>query len=110
MNPNNIRKLPIKSIAFRIVGRTVYCTIYYWNPILQRECKSNACAKCHPDDKFDMKLGEHIAESRAKMKMFNEYKKLAFKIRREIRDKYNNLIEHELEHLNVLIHGGNTLS
>jgi len=45
-------------------------------------------AKCHPDDEFDKKFGEHLAERRASVKVFakvkqilNEYaKRLCFEV------------------------------
>ena len=44
-------------------------------------------AKCHPDDQFDSKLGERIAESRASSKLYHkihkEIRKQAFLIRKD---------------------------
>lgn len=104
MNTTNLLKLPIKSVAFLITQPTIICTICYWNPILQRYCKITDSAKCHPDDTFNIKKGEHIAESRAKARMYYSYAKLADNLQNDILIKYDKLFSREQKHVKKLIH------
>ena len=84
------------------------CIIYWINPITGNIQRSVGVAKCSPDDKSDTIKGQRIAESRAKINMWNTYNSsivyiLGFSVRRHI-----NFINHEKQHIHDLINNVKT--
>lgn len=56
-------------------------------------CSAQGKAKCHPDDKFDLKLGERIAESRASSKLYLKIYKEIIKQAYLVRNDYQSLMK-----------------
>lgn len=73
METRHYHKLTIKSVHFIVKEHVTTCYIKYFNPIIGIWKIAKGTAKCHPDDKFDFKLGQHIADSRAKIAMYSAY-------------------------------------
>lgn len=63
------------SKKFHVDGNRVTCVLRYDIEERLGSCSPViACAKCHPDDKFDLTEGKKIALTRAQAKAFNEAK------------------------------------
>lgn len=63
------------SKKFHVDGNRVTCVLRYDIDEQLESCLPViACAKCHPDDKFDLEEGKKIALTRAQAKAFNEAK------------------------------------
>ena len=103
MNKNNVYRLPIISINSKVDNNKISVTLTYWNPLLQRNCKAKGISKCNPNDTFDTTKGYRIAESRAKINMYQTYYTLVTLIMHRIQGKHAELEAHELRHLDNII-------
>lgn len=79
------------------------CIIRWKNPLTGNIQRSIGIAKCNPNDKFDSVLGDRIAESRAKINMWNTYNFSIDTIVKDTLDRHFNFIVHEERHLHDLI-------
>ena len=64
---------------------------------------SNGVANCNPNDTFDVSVGKHLAESRAKYNMYRGYKKYIDNILSDVFTKYDKLLERESKHIQDII-------
>lgn len=75
----SIMTIPIIGISYKIKNskknniKTTICKIEWINPINGNTQCSYGNAMCNPNDYFNKIIGQHIAESRAKINMYNDY-------------------------------------
>lgn len=69
----SIFRVPIIDVKYETIDRTTKCKITWLNPISGGNQTSIGISRCNPDDKFDKKFGERLAESRAKSKVYDTY-------------------------------------
>lgn len=104
---NNFNKITIWNINYHYeTNSIIVCEIKYLHPFNNKPYKVRGIAKCHPDDKFDVNKGKHIAESRAKSKLYQKYASDLIKLRQNISEQITKYIHYklfELEHINDLI-------
>jgi hypothetical protein len=109
----NYNKLPIYNIEYNI--KTVYknnkkiiktkCKISYCN-LLLREVKESVGVSSYCEDEnhpYDISIGKHIAESRAKCNMYDTYVRFVYKTLNDIMLKHDTLKNKEREHINDII-------
>lgn len=105
----SIMTIPIIGISYKVKNskknniRTTVCKIRWINPTNGNIQCSYGNAMCNPNDTFNEVIGQHIAESRAKINMYNEYC-LSLRIEPSISiDKHSSLAYKERLHLSKLI-------
>lgn len=105
----SIMTIPIIGISYKIKNskknniRTTVCKIKWINPTNGNIQCSYGNTMCNPNDIFNEVIGQHIAESRAKTNMYNEYC-LSLKIETNNSiSKHNSLASKEKLHLSKLI-------
>lgn len=105
----SIITVPIVEISYKVKNskknniRTTVCKIKWINPLngnIQYSCGN---AMCSPEDYFNKEIGEHIAESRAKINMYYEYNESVRKQANISIDKHGDLAYRERLHLSKLI-------
>lgn len=109
----NYNKLPIYNIEYNV--KTIYrnnkkiiktkCKIYYANTLL-RSVKIAIGTSSYCEDEnhpYDINIGKHIAESRAKCNMYDTYVKLVDSMFANIICKHETLKDKEREHINDII-------
>lgn len=109
----NYNKLRIYDIEYYI--KTIYknnkkiiktkCKISYRNPLLG-EIKEAIGVSSYCEDEshpYDISIGKHIAESRAKYNMYDTYVKFVYKTLNDIMLKHDILKNNEKEHINDII-------
>lgn len=109
----NYNKLRIYDIEYNI--KTIYrnnkkiiktkCKIHYHNPLLC-EIKESVGVSSYCEDEnhpYDISIGKHIAESRAKHNMYDTYVKFVYKTLNDIMLKHHILKDKEREHINDII-------
>lgn len=79
------------------------CVIRWINPITGNIQRSVGISRCNPNDKFDIVKGRRIAESRAKINMWNTYNGCIGGIAQDTLDRHFKFICHEEQHLRDLI-------
>ena len=99
----------IKSITYINTNNTkIKCIIRWINPLTGNIQHSVGVSKCNPIDKFDTTKGHRIAESRAKINMWEKYIESVKQTQIETRRRHVNFILHELNHLDNLINNTKT--
>lgn len=81
------------------------CKIRYHNPLL-REIKESVGVSTYCQDEnhpYDISIGKHIAESRAKCNMYDTYVRLVDSMFANIICKHETLKDKEREHINDII-------
>lgn len=109
----NYNKLPIFNIEYNI--KTIYknnkkiiktrCKIIYYNYLLH-EAKESVGVSSYCEDEnhlYDINIGKHIAESRAKYNMYRTYIKVIKSMFINITNKHGTLLIKEKEHINDII-------
>lgn len=109
----NYNKLRIYDIEYNI--KPIYknnkkliktkCKIRYHNPLL-REIKESVGVSTYCQDEnhpYDISIGKHIAESRAKYNMYDTYVKFVDSMFANIILKHKTLKDKEKEHINDII-------
>lgn len=109
----NYNKLRIYDIEYNI--KHIYknnkkliktkCKIRYHNPLL-REIKESVGVSTYCQDEnhqYNISIGKHIAESRAKYNMYRTYIKLIKSMFINITKKHSTLLIKEKEHINDII-------
>lgn len=109
----NYNKLRIYDIEYNI--KTIYknnkkiiktkCKIRYHNPLL-REIKVSIGVSSYCEDEshpYDINIGKHIAESRAKYNMYDTYAKFIDGMTTDIFFKHKILKDKEIKHINDII-------
>lgn len=90
----------IESITYEYLHSGITkCTIRWINPLTGNFQRSVGISKCNPEDKFDEILGKRIAEGRAKINMWWDYRNSISKFQVETHRKYTHLIHHEVNHV-----------
>lgn len=79
------------------------CIIRWKNPITGNIQRSVGISRCNPTDKFNSVLGDRIAESRAKINMWETYNGCIGSIAQDTLDRHFKFICHEVQHLHDLI-------
>lgn len=82
---------------------TIRCRVRFYNPFIKSIQVATGVAKCHPEDTMSIKKGKHIAESRAKAKMYQIMQASVVDTLSQVQDKYFNLEQKELNHIHKLI-------
>ena len=100
--PNPYR-LRIDEVKYNIDDKRIECIIRYINPIILNLQTSKGVANCNPNDVFDVEVGKHIAEGRAKYNMYYKYLNYIIAFYDGIISKYNILLERETKHIQDII-------
>lgn len=79
------------------------CIIRWINPITENIQRSIGISKCNPNDKPDIIKGQRIAESRAKINMWETYMQTVSIAFTNTNFRHSHFILHEKTHLNKLI-------
>lgn len=79
------------------------CIIRWINPITGNTQRSIGTTCKNPNDVDNNVLACRIAESRAKINMWREYKSVFILLMNDTRKRYNKFIDHEINHVNNLI-------
>lgn len=109
----NYNKIPIYNVEYNV--KTIYrnnkkiiktkCKIYYANTLL-RSVKIAIGTSSYCEDEnhpYDINIGKHIAESRAKHNMYDAYVRFVYKTLTDIMLKHDTLKNKEKEHINDII-------
>ena len=102
----NLFKATVLKVEFSqdySAGKTT-CVITYYNPITNTNCKAKASARCSPFDTWNERVGQYLAESRAKYKMYKALHDTTLDTFHKIHRKYDNLIVRESMHIADIIH------
>lgn len=99
----NIYRLRIEEVMYIVGIKHIECIIRYVNPITLNSQTSKGVANCNPNDVFDVSVGKHLAESRAKYNMYRGYKKYIDNILSDVFTKYDKLLERESKHIQDII-------
>ena len=102
-NLPNLYRLRIDEVNYNIDNKHIECIIKYVNPITLNLQISNGVANCNPNDTFDVSVGKHLAESRAKYNMYRGYKKYIDNLLSDVFTKYDKLLERESKHIQDII-------
>ena len=95
--------IKIESIDYIQINKyKTKCIIRWKNPITGNIQRSVGISRCNPTDEFNSVLGDRIAESRAKIKMWETFNN-SVKIIYDITNKHFKFICHEKHHLLDLI-------
>lgn len=100
LNPYRLR---IYEVKYNIDDKHIECVIKYVNPITNTIQISKSSAKCNPEDVFNVEVGKHLAESRAKYNMYHKYLEYITTFSDGIMKKYNKLIDREYIHIQDII-------
>lgn len=100
--PNPYR-LRIDEVKYNIGNKRIECVIRYVNPITNNLQISKGVANCNPEDVFDVEVGKHLAEGRAKYNMYHKYLNYIIAFSDGIITKYDKLLERESEHIQDII-------
>lgn len=104
-------KLHIKIDSINYIQIDKYktkCIIRWKNPITGNIQRSVGISRCNPTDEFNSVIGDRIAESRAKINMWNTYNISIGGIVKDILDRHFKFICHEEQHLHDLINDAKT--
>lgn len=99
----NIYRLRIEEVMYIVGIKHIECIIRYVNPITLNSQTSKGVDNCNPNDVFDVSVGKHLAESRAKYNMYRGYKKYIDNILSDVFTKYDKLLERESKHIQDII-------
>lgn len=99
----NIYRLRIEEVMYIVDDKHIKCIIKYVNPITLNLQTSIGAANCNPNDTFDVSVGKHLAESRAKYNMYRGYKKYIDVLLSDVFTKYDKLLEIESKHIQDII-------
>lgn len=102
-NLPNPYRLRIDEVKYNIDNKCITCVIRYINPITNALQISKSSANCNPKDVFDVEIGKHLAESRAKYNMYRKYLSYIIAFSDGIIIKYNKLLNRECEHIQDII-------
>lgn len=100
--PNPYR-LRIDEVKYNIDDKRITCVIRYINPITNALQISKSSANCNPKDVFDVEVGKHLAESRAKYNMYRKYFNYINSFCNGIVTKYDKLLMKECNHIQDII-------
>lgn len=100
--PNPYR-LRIDEVKYNVDDKHIECIIRYINPITNNLQISKGVANCNPKDVFDVEVGKHLAEGRAKYNMYHKYLKHIMDFYDRIAVKYDKLLSRETEHIQEII-------
>lgn len=100
--PNPYR-LRIDEVKYNIGDKRIECVIRYINPITNNLQISKGAANCNPEDVFDVEVGKHLAEGRAKYNMYHKYLNYITRLSNNIITKYDKLIMIECNHIQDII-------
>ena len=99
----------IKSITYINTNDTkIKCMIRWINPLTGNIQRSVGVSKCNPNDEFDITKGHRIAESRAKINMWEAYNLSFATILKDTLDRHFKFVCHEEQHLRDLINDAKT--
>lgn len=99
----NIYRLRIEEVTYIVDDKHIECIIKYINPITLNSQISKGVANCNPNNVFEVFVGKHLAESRAKYNMYRRYKKYIDNILSDVFTKYDKLLERERAHIQDII-------
>lgn len=102
MKAKTIYNIPILKVEYYIKKNrcwTTVCKIKWLNPVNNNIQHSFGTAVCDPNDVFNEKVGQRIAEARAKLHMYRSYINIMSDACDTIIDKHHVLIGRELDHL-----------
>lgn len=102
-NIPNLYRLRIDEVKYNIGNKYIECVIRYINPITNSLQISKGVANCNPEDVFNVEVGKHLAEGRAKYNMYKRYKEYINNITNNITDKYDIFLIRELKHIQDII-------
>ena len=102
-NLPNLYRLRIDEVKYNIDDKHIECVIRYVNPITNNLQISKGIANCNPEDVFNVEVGKHLAEGRAKYNMYNKYFNYIVTISNKIIIKYCKLLNRECKHLQDII-------
>ena len=98
IKPRSIMTVPIIGVSYKVKKQTTICKIKWLNPCNGNKQVTYGIATCNPDDEFIPKIGERLSESRAKIKMYDEYRSYLGELYVASMQKHANLIQKEAEH------------
>lgn len=64
---------------------------------------SKDTARCNPNDVFDVEVGKHLAEGRAKYNMYRRYREYIDNMSNNVFIKYDKLLKKEAVHIQDII-------
>ena len=99
----NIYRLRIEEVMYIVDDKHIKCIIKYVNPITLNLQTSNGVANCNPNDTFNVSVGKHLAESRAKYNMYRKYFNYINSFCNGIVTKYDKLLMRECNHIQDII-------
>lgn len=100
--PNPYR-LRIDEVKYNIGNKRIECVIRYVNPITNNLQISKGVASCNPEDVFDVEVGKHLAEGRAKYNMYRGYREYIDNVLNNVYVKYDKLLKREAVHIQDVI-------
>lgn len=102
-NIPNPYRLRIDEVKYNIDDKRIECVIRYINPITNALQISKGVANCNPEDIFDVEVGKHLAEGRAKYNMYSKYFNYIVTVSNKIKIKYCKFLNRECKHLQDII-------
>ncbi len=102
-NIPNLYRLRIDEVKYNIDNKHIECVIRYVNPITNTLKIAKGIANCNPEDVFNVEVGKHLAEGRAKYNMYSNYINYIATLSNNIKTKYDKLLERELKHVRDII-------
>lgn len=100
--PNPYR-LRIDEVKYNVGRKYIECVIRYINPITLNLQMSKGTARCNPNDVFDVEVGKHLAEGRAKYNMYRRYREYIDNMLNNVFIKYDKLLKKEAVHIQDII-------
>ena len=98
----SVMTVPIIGISYKLKNKTTICKINWVNPLTGNIQVSRGIATCNPEDAFDTQIGERLAESRAKLRVYSDYSKSILDYHIKIDSKLRTLVYNEIEHQNKI--------
>lgn len=106
MKQNNVFRLPIKGISYKVKGiiggMKVTCKLMYHNPITDKDERVKASARCIYNE-YNYEIAKRIAESRCKVAMYKRYVKFIKQISEKVIHKHLELASVEVDHTDDII-------
>jgi hypothetical protein len=102
-NIPNPYRLRIDEVKYNINDKRIECVIRYVNPITNNLQISKGVANCNPKDVFDVEVGKHLAEGRAKYNMYRGYREYIDNMMNDVFIKYDKLLKREAVHIQYII-------